>query len=108
VFEDDFVLRMVRKLAQMVAAVLGAAAAGKHEEAEQALEEGYQAALGPHRPMLDLLDGASLASLLEGPEHVRALGQLCEAESQLRSQQGNLALAELRSKQAAALRSTAG
>jgi hypothetical protein len=104
VFEDDHVLRMVRKLADAVAAVLRAAGAGKHDEAEEALEEGYQAALGPHRAMLDLLDGATLARLIDDADRIRGLSALCEAEAALRDQQGHAPLAALRAHQAAALR----
>jgi hypothetical protein len=108
VFEDDYVLSTIRKLAQTLSALLGAAAGGKHDEAEQALEEGYQIALGPHREMLDLLDGATLARLVDDPRKIAALADLCDAEAKLRTQQGHTQLGALRAKQAAALRTAAG
>jgi hypothetical protein len=107
-FEDDYFLRMVRRMAQALAAMLGAVAVGKHEEAEQALEDGYQAALGPQRGMLDLMDGESLARLIEDRERVSGLADLCDAEVTLRTQQGHSALAALRAKQAAGLRAALG
>ena len=108
VYEDDYVLRAIRKLTQALAAMLGAAAAGKHDDAEEALEEGYQVALGPHRPMLDLLDGATLARLIEDRQRIQGLAELCEAEAALRTQQGHGELAALRARQAAALRAALG
>jgi hypothetical protein len=104
VYEDDYILRAVRRLTQALASLLGAVAAGKHEDAEEALEEGYQVALGPHRGMLDLLDGATLARLIEDRPRVAGLADLCEAEASLRTQQGHTQLAALRAKQAASLR----
>jgi hypothetical protein len=104
VFEDDYVLRTVRKLAQALASLLGAAAAGKHDDAEEALEEGYEVALGPHRSMLDLLDGATLARLIDDPRRISGLADLCDAEAQLRTREGLTQLSALRAKQAAALR----
>lgn len=103
-YEDDYILRVVRRIGQLLAAMLGAVAAGKNEDAEQALEEGYDLTLGPHRSMLDLMDGETLARLIDDPRRIAGLADLCEAEATLRTRQGHTQLAALRARQAAGLR----
>ncbi|HEY8430691.1 MAG TPA: hypothetical protein VIL20_20065 [Sandaracinaceae bacterium] len=87
---DDYVLRQVQKVAELIAAI-GARASGQaYADVDAELADAYRSLLGMEREMADRLAPASLARMLGDPRQVDALarlltahGDLCQAREQL-------------------------
>src|SRR5690606_26185607 len=86
---DDYVLRQVRKIAELIA-VIGARSAGQtYADVDAELADAYRSLLGMEREMADRIAPASLARMLGDPRQVDALarlmtahGDLCDAREQ--------------------------
>ena len=79
---DDFLMRMIRRIGDLIARADGLARQGQHEDAERAIDDAYKTELGIPRAMLDRLDPATVASTLGGEKCV-VLTALLDAEAQL-------------------------
>ena len=72
-FEDDFVLRAAKQLAQVLSRIMGLRQQGREEDAERELEGLYRG-LVPFDPQLfELLDTRTLASMLTDAARLRVL-----------------------------------
>jgi hypothetical protein len=86
---DDYVMRQVRKIAELIAS-LGTGAAGKtYDDAEAELAEAYRAALGMDPAMAERFSGASLARMLGDPALVTAYARLLVAHGDLCRSRGD-------------------
>lgn len=74
-FRDDWLHREIQKLADAIAKVMDART-GPTEQQDLAIDQAYDAILGPHRDFLGMVDEATLAGLLADEERVRALIEL--------------------------------
>jgi hypothetical protein len=63
-YEEDFILRLAKRIGAVLARALGLAKQGNHDESLQVLEQGVGAELGMPLPMLLRLDAASAVRLL--------------------------------------------
>jgi hypothetical protein len=63
-YQEDFILRLAKRIGEVLARALGLAKQGHHDESVQALEQGVGAELGIPFGMLLRLDAASAARLL--------------------------------------------
>lgn len=86
---DDYVLRQIQKIAELVAAIAARTSGQGHADVDAELAEAYRSLLGMEREMADRLSPESLARLLGEPRQVKALallmkahGDLCEAREQ--------------------------
>src|SRR5690349_24716054 len=63
-YEQDFILRMAKRIGEVLARALGLAKQGNHDESVEVLEQGVGAELGIPFVMLMRLDPASAVRLL--------------------------------------------
>ena len=101
---DDYILRIVREFAQFVARVLRLRTEGKHEDAHEAIRQGYPIYLGVPKDIADALTPASLVEVLGSKERIAAAVQLLDEEAALFRAQGDPWSADERARRAAALR----
>lgn len=81
--ERDYVMRLIKRLAELIAQALKLSKSGKHEEAQALLESGCQSVLGMPYGALALVDSASAAELLAQPHRIKAFAQLLEAAAEI-------------------------
>ncbi|MGZ3421553.1 MAG: hypothetical protein ACXWUG_10875 [Polyangiales bacterium] len=104
---DDFLMRMIRRLGDLIGRAMGLAKKGRHDEAEIAIVEIYKTEVGVPRDMLDRLDPKTVASTL-GSEKSMIVAALLDAEAQLAKLAGNEQRAVERLARANAIRVAAG
>ncbi len=100
---DDFVMRQIQKLAEMLAAIARAPAGARPEGMQDDLREAYRALLGMDPEDLELLDDAALARTLRGRAERDALVELSEIDAELRARIGDASGARRRLDRALAL-----
>lgn len=104
---DDFLMRLITRIGDLIARAIRLAKQGKHDEATRSIEDAYKNELGMPRAMLDRLDAATAARTLGGEKSV-VLAALLDAEAQLAQLAGDDACALERRQRANALRVAAG
>ena len=104
---EDFLLRAIQRLAEIIGRVLGLAKEGRMDEATAALEAETRAQLGMPSEMLDRLPPNEVARVL-GAEKSMILAALLDAEAELARMQKNPARARERNERADAIRVSAG
>jgi hypothetical protein len=82
--DRDYVLRMIQRIAQAVAAVLRKRAEGEPDEALALLDRARADLFGAMRSALDAVDPGSLNRLLSETEKVRAYATFLAVEADLR------------------------
>ena len=70
--DRDYILRMIQRMAQALAAIVARRTEGKTDEALALLERARVEMFGPMRDALDAVDAASVASLLGVMDKARA------------------------------------
>lgn len=88
--ERDYILRLVQRLAQTIASILGRARGGQTADALAAIDRARLDLFGPLRRSLDILDASSVMSLLGDVDRVRAYAMLATAEAEVRDMRGEL------------------
>ncbi len=82
---DDYVMRQVRKIAELIAAI-GTGTAGKtHEELDDRLAAAYQSLLGMQPEMADMMAADTWARMLADSASIRAAAELLIAHGDLRA-----------------------
>jgi hypothetical protein len=89
-FQRDYLVRMIEQIAEAIAAITGASAAGRHDEAERAIDQLYSTHLGLPRRTLTALDAGSVVALI-GRDKVPALRRILEAERDVCAARGDAA-----------------
>jgi len=79
--QRDYMLRMIEQLAEAIARIAGARAAGKLDEANLLVRETADGILGPMRSMLERVDAASAATLLGSRDKLCAYAALVSEEA---------------------------
>jgi hypothetical protein len=103
-FENDYVLRLVKQLGAALARVLGLKKAGRLEEAQQAIDEAWSELLGLPPGLLGSLDEHTLRGMLKHRDACAAAADLLDAEADLLAARGDPAAATTRRTLAASLR----
>lgn len=85
---DDFILRMLDQIAEVVSRVVLGATAGAAEEAERVLGNAYQELTGSNRDLVEQLGTDQLLAILGAPlsfnrERGYVLGRLLEADAEV-------------------------
>lgn len=96
IVERDFIMRLVKQMAELLARALKLKAAKKDDEAAEVLESGCLSLLGIDWKTLAWVDSASAAQLLKEPARIRAFAELLETRAKFHAESGELA--EARSK----------
>jgi hypothetical protein len=99
--QRDYIERMIQQVAAAIAAVLGAAAAGRDEDAERDLAQAWSA-LGVRRADVLLLDGSTVRALLGVRTEMAA--RLIETQASLEQTRGDSVAASRLRARAATLR----
>ena len=81
--QEDYVLRQIRQLAQVLARVLGLQAKGEMAAADAELSAARAQLLGGRADLVQHLDPASGATLLAAPRAILAAAELCAMEAEL-------------------------
>lgn len=104
---DDFLMRMIQRLGDLLRRAIELARKGKSDEAEQALEEIYKTEIGMPRDMLDRLEPKTVVSTL-GAEKSMVVAVVLDSEAELAELSGDAARAASRRARARAVRVAAG
>jgi|HubBroStandDraft_1064217.scaffolds.fasta_scaffold576667_2 hypothetical protein len=89
---QDYIERLIQQVAAAIARALGAAEAGRPEEAQHELDAAWSGALGFRRGDVERLDEGTLRMMLGGKLQVAAT--LLNAEADLRQGRGDAAGAD--------------
>lgn len=81
---DDYVLRQIKKIAELCAAITSRASGQTYEDVDGELASAYQSLLGMQPEMAERLSGASLARMLGDPQQIRAAALLLKAHGDLK------------------------
>lgn len=84
---DDFLMRQLKKLAELLAALLGFAKEGKLDEAWAGIDRAWLSYVGMRRSMVDRLEVNSLVTVL-GPDKARMAMLLLQSEAGILAAQG--------------------
>ena len=89
--ERDYVMRLVKQIAELLAQAMGLKAKKKDQEAAEVLEAGCVDLFGIDRKTLAWSDSASAAQLLREPVKIRMFAQLMEHRAQFHEDAGEAA-----------------
>jgi len=107
VFRDDYLMRQIEQLAAFLARAAGFTAGGAPAQALRELEQAWDQLLGDvPRELVDVLDVATLSSMLGSVERRRAAAQLLLEEARARLALGDprAAACQRRARELAAFR----
>jgi hypothetical protein len=76
VFREDFIIRLIKQLADFVARIAGYRQAGVFERAQAEIERARDELLGFPPGLVDAIDTATIVSLLRHPDKLRAAARL--------------------------------
>lgn len=79
---EDFLERMIRQIAETIAAAMGLAREGKVEEAIESIEAAYRTYLGMPKDMVDRLDAATVVATF-GAQKAIVIAALLDGEAKL-------------------------
>jgi hypothetical protein len=80
---EDYLMRLIRSLAEAVARIMGLRTAGKFQEARTELELAYQTLLGSDALLFFQMDSRTGAMFLSRPDKMAALADLLHEEAEL-------------------------
>lgn len=87
--QEDFLLRELRKVAEMVARALGFRGAGDFPAARTELDTAYTTLLGGQSDLLRMLDVPSAARLIGNAKKIAAFARITAADAALAAEMGN-------------------
>ncbi len=87
--QEDFLLRELRKVAEMIARALGFRSNQDLPAARTELDNAYSTLLGPQSPLLRALDVESVARLLNDSRKIAVFARLTAVDAALAGDAGN-------------------
>lgn len=87
--QEDFLLRELRRVAEMIARALGFRGSGDLPAARTEIDNAYSTLLGPQSHLLRMLDPLSAARLIGHAKKLAALARITAAEATLAADMGN-------------------
>ena len=87
--QDDFLLRELSKVAEMVARAVYLRASGDLPAARTEIDTAYSRLLGQQSDLLRMLDPVSAARLIGNPKKIAALANITAADAALAGEMGN-------------------
>jgi hypothetical protein len=85
----DYILRLIKELAQVIARLSGLKQQKKHDEALLLVRETSDAIFGPLRSIVESVDSISAAGLLGGGEKIVAYARLVAEEAAIHADRGD-------------------
>ena len=86
--QRDYILRMIEQFAEALARIAGLKRAGKLDEAELLVRQTADSIFGPLRGMIEKVDAASAALLLEGHDKIGVYASLCAEQAEIWESRG--------------------
>jgi tetratricopeptide (TPR) repeat protein len=86
---EDFILRLIRQLAEAISRIAGLRRSGRHDEAISEAGAAWDELLGHPRTIVEVVDTPTLASLLREPARMRVAAQLLAEEARAHEAKGN-------------------
>ena len=105
---QDFIKRVIRQMAQGIAAALGFKVQGEHEQALAVLADTLKSLGRVDRKLIDDLDVTTLVSLVGPDELVRQIARVLTLEGDILSEEGHAEVALRRRKRALELYEAVG
>ena len=99
-FVDDFILREIKKLVQLVASIVNLKQQDQIEEAEREIDTAYGRLLNMDRQLFEILDAQNIAKMLGDPDRIRLVAEVMQAEADLMQTRGEIDRARQRYKRA--------
>lgn len=99
-FREDYLIRLIKQLAEALRKVMGLRERGEYEAALRASGELYEELTTVPRPVADVLDTPSFAKLLGSAEKMRAAAMLYWEEGKIYAAKGDPITAGLRYRRA--------
>src|SRR4051812_3258058 len=87
--ERDYLLRMIRRLAEFIGRIVGARNAGKHDEALRLCRDATEQMFGPLGRTLAEVDAPTAATLLANREKIAAYAELTAEEAEVHALAGD-------------------
>lgn len=87
--QDDFLLRELRKVAEMIARAFGFRGSGDLPAARTEIDTAYSTLLGQQSDLLRMLDAPSAAQLIGNPKKIAAFARVTAADAALAAAMGN-------------------
>jgi hypothetical protein len=87
--QEDFLLRELRRVAEMIARALGFRGSGNLPAARTEIDNAYSTLLGQQSDLLRMLDPVSAARLIGHPKKIAALARITAADAALAAATGN-------------------
>jgi hypothetical protein len=87
--QDDYLIRLIRQMVQMLLRIVGLKQAGQFEEALSEIDQATRTLLGPAADTLMLLDPSTAARVLADPDRVLMWATLLSEQAEIRRSQGN-------------------
>lgn len=97
---EDYLMRLIRQVAQFLGRILKLRDAGQTEAALKEVNAAFDDLFGSGREWLRDVDSNTMATMLEDPDSMRAYAQLLEQEGLIYEDQGKHGLSQLRLKSA--------
>jgi hypothetical protein len=85
---EDYVMRLIKQIAAVIARMVGLQGKGDHEAALRAAESAYDL-LGVPSELAAALDSATLAELLAHPEKIRLMARVVREEAEILRAKGD-------------------
>ncbi|HSD87530.1 MAG TPA: hypothetical protein VLB44_08440 [Kofleriaceae bacterium] len=86
---EDYLIRLIRQVAQFLARIAGHRDKGEHRQALAETERAWSDVIGHPRELVDVVDTPTLASMLREPEKMRAAARLLFEEGKTRAASGD-------------------
>ena len=86
---EDYLIRLIRQLAEVLARAAGFNARKQHDQAIDALQRAWDELLETPRDLLEVVDDATLAELLREPGKMRIAAQLLAEEARATAGKGD-------------------
>ncbi|HTE49402.1 MAG TPA: hypothetical protein VK698_00905 [Kofleriaceae bacterium] len=99
-FRDDYILAMVKQLANFLARMARRRGEGKLEDALDEADRAWSELFEIPRDLCDAVDSSTLAGLLGHPERIRAAAQLFWEEGRIHTARGDAMVAALKYRRA--------
>jgi tetratricopeptide (TPR) repeat protein len=99
-FREDYIIRLIKQLAEFIARAAGLNRSGKYDEALAATDQAWDQLLDAPRGMIAAVDTPTLAMLLRDPAKIRVAAQLSYEEGRALAGKGDPFHAALRYRRA--------
>ena len=99
-FRDDYLMRLIHQIGELIARVAGLNRDGRHDQALEAADQAWGKLIDAPRELIDAVDTATLAAMLREPAKIRAAAELCREQGHALAGHGDPVHAALRYRRA--------